>query len=76
MVWRRPMTTSAPLPRTALNQLRRGLTYSVTTVDGTHASGEYAGIEVSYEEWSILLVDCGHAQSIPLDRVAGIDRIS
>jgi hypothetical protein len=75
MVWG-SMTTSAPLPRTALNQLRRGLAYSVSTVDGTQASGEYAGIEVAYEEWSILLVDHGQARSIPLDRVARIDRIS
>lgn len=70
------MTTSTPLPRTALNQLRRGLRYTVTTVDGLHATGVYAGIEVAYEEWSILLVDQGQARSIPLDRVAGVDRIS
>ena len=70
------MTTSPPLPLTALNQLRRGDTYAVSTVDGRLASGEYAGIEVAYEEWSILLVEHGQARSIPLHRVARIDRIS
>jgi hypothetical protein len=67
------MTSRQALPRTALNHMRRGVAYAVTTVTGDRATGEYAGIEVSHDEWAIILLEPGSPRSIPIDAVAGVD---
>ncbi|MGF1665630.1 MAG: hypothetical protein ACFCVC_05090 [Acidimicrobiia bacterium] len=67
------MTNRPALPPSALNHMRRGLAYAVTTVTGDRATGEYAGIEVSHDEWALILLEPGSPRSIPIGTVAVVD---
>jgi hypothetical protein len=65
-----------PLPRTALNSLKRGHLYLITTLDGAAASGRYLGIEVMHDDWSLLLSGPDATHSIDIRRLAAVERVA
>jgi hypothetical protein len=55
-----------------LNHLRQGGTYIATTRSGLVTSGEYLGVEVSYDQWRILLRGATRTASIAISDLESV----
>lgn len=55
-----------------LTSLRHGRLYRATTCDGRVAEGEYLGIEVSYDDWAIMLRGDSGTASLALDHLTSL----
>ena len=65
-LWSRPKATID------LSHLRRGRSYRATTTDGSVIVGEYLGIEVAWDEWSILLRNAGGTEAIVVHELVSV----
>jgi hypothetical protein len=55
-----------------INHLRVGGIYEATTQSGRTATGEYLGIEVTHDDWMIILRNRAGSESIPVNALASV----
>lgn len=70
------MTHSRRPPAPDITSLRHGRLYRAETCDGRVAEGEYLGIEVSYDDWAIMLRGEAGTASLALDHLTSVSPLA